>query len=92
MLLEQCADQAKRNEALDEIVKEVQAETTSLTTVPKPLKFLSKHYARICELHEQITDATFKVRLSCVNCVRLALLNSLQSLAWLPQTTRHPMH
>jgi len=61
MLLGHCADSAKRDGALDEIVKEVQAETTSLTTVPKPLKFLSKHYARICELHEQITDATFKV-------------------------------
>lgn len=61
MLLEQCGDQGKREAALDEIVKEVQAETTSLTTVPKPLKFLSKHYAKICELYEQITDATFKV-------------------------------
>jgi len=62
MLLGQCADSAKRDDALDEIVKEVQAETTSLTTVPKPLKFLSKHYARICELYEQINDAAFKVK------------------------------
>jgi hypothetical protein len=64
MLLGQCADSAKRDAALDEIVKEVQAETTSLTTVPKPLKFLSKHYARICELYEQINDAAFKVKKS----------------------------
>ena len=34
---------------------------TALESSEKPLKFLSKHYARICELHEQITDATFKV-------------------------------
>lgn len=38
------AEEVQRVHSLNEIKKEVAGATSSMTSVPKPLKFLSKHY------------------------------------------------
>lgn len=57
-------DIAQRDFALGEIVKEIQGATSSMTSVPKPLKFLSNHYKRLREMFEAQTDQAFKVNLN----------------------------
>jgi hypothetical protein len=54
-------DTKQRDFGLAEINKEVQGATTSVTSVPKPLKFLSRHYPRMKEMYEKISDPQFKV-------------------------------
>ncbi len=40
-----------RSKALDVIVTEVRTATSSMTSVPKPLKFLRPHYSELTTLH-----------------------------------------
>jgi len=47
--------------ALSELKKEVAGATTSMTSVPKPLKFLSKHYAGLKVLYNSLPSSNFKV-------------------------------
>jgi len=43
------SDFEQRKYALDEIEKEVKSATTSMTSVPKPLKFMISHYPALKE-------------------------------------------
>ena len=45
---------ALRLNALQVIVQELRTATSSMTSVPKPLKFLRPHFARLQELHTQM--------------------------------------
>ena len=45
-------DEAQRAYALSEIKKEVAGATSSMTSVPKPLKFLSVHYPGLKAVYE----------------------------------------
>lgn len=47
--------------ALDSLKSLIQASTTSMTSVPKPLKFLREHYDTLKAIHEKITDQKTKV-------------------------------
>ena len=51
--------------ALDTMSNLIKAATTSMTSVPKPLKFLRPHYDTIKGVYEKITDAATKVGLQC---------------------------
>ena len=52
--------------ALDTMSNLIKAATTSMTSVPKPLKFLRPHYDTIKSVYEKITDAATKVGLECL--------------------------
>ena len=54
-------EHAQRIYALSEIRKEVSGATSSMTSVPKPLKFLSKHYPGLKELYQTVPASDFKV-------------------------------
>jgi 26S proteasome regulatory subunit N1 len=47
-----------RQKALDVIVTELRTATSSMTSVPKPLKFLRPHFAVIKSLHQEFAGAT----------------------------------
>ena len=55
------ADPAQQAHALKEIKKEVAGATSSMTSVPKPLKFLSKHYKEMRDYYNTLADSEFKV-------------------------------
>jgi len=42
--------------ALDSMSTLIKASTTSMTSVPKPLKFLRKHYETMKTIHQKIED------------------------------------
>ena len=51
-----------REQALDMIKKEVSEATSSMTSVPKPLKFLTSLYKKLTETYEKYTaQDSFKV-------------------------------
>jgi 26S proteasome regulatory subunit N1 len=45
-----------RLKALDVIVSELRSATSSMTSVPKPLKFLRPHYSALKDLHTKLGD------------------------------------
>ena len=63
LLVERLSDHdvAQRTHALDQLKLEISGATKTLTSVPKPLKFLSPHYATIKAAYEAQTDAALKV-------------------------------
>ena len=46
------ADREQRDHALRELKKEVAGATSSMTSVPKPLKFMSEHYKGLRDFYE----------------------------------------
>ena len=46
--------------ALEHLRKEIRSATTSMTSVPKPLKFLRPHYATLKETYEAMADGPNK--------------------------------
>jgi|LauGreDrversion4_2_1035121.scaffolds.fasta_scaffold1149129_2 hypothetical protein len=66
ILIERLSDRdaAQRDHALKEFKTEISGATSSMTSVPKPLKFLSPHYKRIVEIYELQIDGEFKVSLT----------------------------
>lgn len=52
--------------ALDTIVKEIKSSTTSMTSVPKPLKFLRPHYATLKEQYTSYPEGENKTLLADV--------------------------
>lgn len=46
--------------ALRTLANQIRASTTSMTSVPKPLKFMRPHYATMKQVYEKITDASIK--------------------------------
>ena len=91
-------DAGLRQKALDMIKEEIRTATTSMTSVPKPLKFCSPLYPKLVEAHKNYTSAdAFKVSQrngnpNCVNqfyyLLRKILQTYAQSLPWwqLPTT------
>lgn len=63
MLVERLADRdlAQRDNALKMLRNEIAGATRTLTSVPKPLKFLSPHYQTIVKLFDEQTDVQLKV-------------------------------
>ena len=57
------ADPAQREHALNEIKKEVAGATSSMTSVPKPLKFLSQHYKALRDYYLTLGPSDFKVNI-----------------------------
>jgi len=60
-------DMAQRDNALKQIKLEISGATRTMTSVPKPLKFLSPHYKTLVKLFEEQTDAQLKVRELAIN-------------------------
>lgn len=46
--------------ALDSLKKEVRGSTTSMTSVPKPFKFLKSHYPNLITHYEKLPNSEFK--------------------------------
>lgn len=80
---------ALRQKALDVIVNELRTATSSMTSVPKPLKFLRPHFADIQKLHESLVameaadveTLEFRARLADVLSV-LAMTMGNQGKLW----------
>ena len=50
--------------ALDNIAREIRTATTSMTSVPKPLKFLRPHYAVLKAIYERLPPGDNKTKLA----------------------------
>ena len=65
-------DAAQRSNALEQLKSEISGATKTMTSVPKPLKFLSPQYEAIKAAYEAEKDANLKVRpknlLACLQC------------------------
>lgn len=57
-------DKAQRVYGLDQLQSEIQGATKTMTSVPKPLKFLCPLFGAIKAAYEAETDAQLKVRLT----------------------------
>ena len=44
--------------SLRELGKEVKSATTSMTSIPKPLKFINPHYEKITEFYKTLDDSS----------------------------------
>lgn len=55
------SDQQHYRQALECLRTEIRASTTSMTSVPKPLKFLRPHYGTLKKAYEKISDDETKV-------------------------------
>lgn len=49
--------------ALEELRRQIRSSTTSMTSVPKPLKFLRPHYGKLKEIYENMAPGENKVKL-----------------------------
>ncbi len=69
ILLERLSDEdpAQRKFALEQMRLEVAGATSSMTSVPKPLKFLSSHYPKLKAVYEANAKSDFKVGSSSIN-------------------------
>lgn len=61
------SDQKLYKQALECLRTEIRASTTSMTSVPKPLKFLRPHYGTLKKVYEKITDV--EVKRSCADII-----------------------
>lgn len=52
--------------ALQQIANEIRSATTSMTSVPKPLKFLRAHYQTLVDVYDRTSDADVKRQLADV--------------------------
>lgn len=48
--------------ALEELRRQIRSSTTSMTSVPKPLKFLRPHYGKLKEIYENMAPGENKVK------------------------------
>ena len=91
LLVERLGDRdfAQRDNALKLLKNEISGATRSMTSVPKPLKFLSVHYKTIVKHLEDQTDETLKVSLDFINQIyRLDIQIWQVSSAWLHPKTK----
>jgi 26S proteasome regulatory subunit N1 len=58
------SDPAIVSNALEHLRKEIRSSTTSMTSVPKPLKFLRPHYGPLKEVYEKMVDGPQKAELA----------------------------
>ncbi|XP_028138839.1 26S proteasome non-ATPase regulatory subunit 2 [Diabrotica virgifera virgifera] len=88
--------------ALQALSNHIQASTTSMTSVPKPLKFMRPHYETMKTVHEKITDPdTKKVCADIISvlamtmgegreCLKYRLLSNLDKIGeWGHEYVRH---
>lgn len=61
MLVFQEKDTALYHPALEELRRLIRSSTTSMTSVPKPLKFLRPHYGKLKEIYEGMAPGENKV-------------------------------
>lgn len=61
--------------ALQQVANEIRSATTSMTSVPKPLKFLRAHYQTLVDTHDRTSDADVRRQLADVLSV-LAITTS----------------
>ena len=54
----------KQMAAVKGLSAEVQTATTSMTSIPKPLKFIHPHYAKIIEFYNALQQNTLKIELA----------------------------
>jgi 26S proteasome regulatory subunit N1 len=57
----QDVDQGVQKLALDTLTSQIKSSTSSMTSVPKPLKFLRPHYATLAAFYETLMDSANKV-------------------------------
>uniref|UniRef100_A0A7S4BU81 26S proteasome non-ATPase regulatory subunit 2 homolog n=1 Tax=Chrysotila carterae TaxID=13221 RepID=A0A7S4BU81_CHRCT len=79
LLVTRCSDPEPelRKAALNSMISEIRTSTSSMTSVPKPLKFLRTHYAPLKEVHAAASDSETKTLLADVLSV-LAMTKSEQ--------------
>uniref|UniRef100_A0A3P9A4G6 26S proteasome non-ATPase regulatory subunit 2 n=1 Tax=Esox lucius TaxID=8010 RepID=A0A3P9A4G6_ESOLU len=88
--------------ALEELRRQIRSSTTSMTSVPKPLKFLRPHYGRLKEIYEGMAPGENKRFCADVvsvlamtmsgerECLKYRLLGSQEELAsWGHEYVRH---
>ena len=63
-LVSQLQDSSLSLQALAQLESEVQNATTSMTSIPKPLKFLKPHYSLIKQFYSTLSASSLKVRLA----------------------------
>jgi 26S proteasome regulatory subunit N1 len=68
-----------RRIALEQLKKEIRSSTSSMTSVPKPLKFLRSHYETLKKFHEQMKDDETKAMLADVISVLAMTSNKTES-------------
>lgn len=54
-------DESLWKPSLDAMRNLIRASTTSMTSVPKPLKFMRPHYAKMKEIHAAMPEGPIKV-------------------------------
>jgi len=54
-------DKNVRENALKELSTEVKTATTSMTSIPKPLKFIGPHYEDIIEFYDKLDEGKFRL-------------------------------
>jgi 26S proteasome regulatory subunit N1 len=57
-------DRDIKTNAYNMIHKEITNATTSMTSIPKPLKFARLHYSTLKKLHDETIDEAFKMMLA----------------------------
>ena len=58
--------------ALEELRSQIRSSTTSMTSVPKPLKFLRPHYGKLKEIYENMAPGENKVSAAVLRGLGLA--------------------
>ena len=63
-----------RENAMKLLKDEISSATSSITSVPKPLKFLNGSYTKLKQQHANCTDPTFKVSPQIASLTKLFVL------------------
>lgn len=63
-LVEKLSDSHDHQDILNQLKQHIKDSTTSMTAVPKPLKFLRSFYPGLTQLYDQWTDANLKSQLA----------------------------
>uniref|UniRef100_A0A4W4H848 26S proteasome non-ATPase regulatory subunit 2 n=1 Tax=Electrophorus electricus TaxID=8005 RepID=A0A4W4H848_ELEEL len=95
-------DSSLYHNALEELRRQIRSSTTSMTSVPKPLKFLRPHYGKLKEIYEGMVPGENKRFCADVvsvlamtmsgerECLKYRLLGSQEELAsWGHEYVRH---
>ena len=63
VLVEQIKEnnQGVSDQALNSLINEVKSATTSMTSIPKPFRFLKDHYQDLVDFYETVPQSEFKV-------------------------------
>ncbi|XP_017771918.1 PREDICTED: 26S proteasome non-ATPase regulatory subunit 2 [Nicrophorus vespilloides] len=104
-----CVERLQENDelqyvpALKTLGNQIRASTTSMTSVPKPLKFMRPHYGTMKQIYDKLTNDTIKIEAADVisvlamtmgegvrECLKYRLLSNLNSIGeWGHEYVRH---